>query len=196
MPSWRSPGPPSTTGPSTVPLADAELMKKIHDIFEASRRTYGWPRVHAALRRAGTCASRKRVARLMSQAGLVGLGQRRKTRTTFSGPEAKALDLVKRAFGPGTEPDRTWVGDITYVRTWEGWLYLASVIELACDALAMAIAARRPRPGLIFHSDRGSQPSTPPTSSPSSSKTIWLPRASRGRLNAGATRSRRVGSRP
>ncbi len=64
--------------------------------------------MHAALRRAGTCASRKRVARLMSQAGLVGLGQRRKTRTTFSGPEAKALDLVKRAFGPGTEPDRTW----------------------------------------------------------------------------------------
>ncbi len=144
-------------------------MKKIHDIFEASRRTYGWPRVHAALRRAGTCAGRKRVARLMSQAGLVGRGQRRKTRTTFSGPEAKALDLVKRAFGPGTELDRTWVGDITYVRTREGCLYLASVIdlasrrvvrwavtdhrraELACDALSMAIAARRPRPGLIFH---------------------------------------------
>jgi transposase InsO family protein len=96
-------------------------------------------------------------------------------RTTFSDPEAKALDLIRRAFGPGTELDRTWVGDITYVRTWEGWLYLASVIdlasrrvvgwamadhmraELACDALSMAIANRRPGPGLIFHSDRGSQ---------------------------------------
>jgi len=161
--------------PSRRQLADAELMDKIHGIFDASRRTYGWPRVHAALRRAGIRASRKRVARLMSQAGLVGRCQRKKTRTTFSDPEAKALDLVRRAFGPGIELDRTWVGDITYVRTWEGWLYLASVIDLAsrrvvgwamadhmraelvCDALAMAIANRRPRPGLIFHSDRGSQ---------------------------------------
>jgi putative transposase len=150
-------------------------MKKIHEIFEASRRTYGWPRVHVALRRVGICATRKRVARLMSHAGLVGRCQRRKTRTTFSDPGAKAIDLVKRAFEPGTELDRTWVGDITYVRTWEGWLYLATVIdlasrrvvgwamayhmraELACDALSMVIAARRPRPGLTFHSDRGSQ---------------------------------------
>jgi len=94
----------------------------------------------------------------MAQAGLVGRCRRKKTRTTFSDPEARALDLVKRAFGPGTELDRTWVGDITYVRTWEGWLYLASVIdlasrrvvgwamaehmraELACDALSMGLA--------------------------------------------------------
>ena len=100
--------------PSRRQLADAELMDKIHGIFDASRRTYGWPRVHAALRRAGIRASRKRVARLMSQAGLVGRCQRKKTRTTFSDPEAKALDLVRRAFGPGIELDRTWVGDITY----------------------------------------------------------------------------------
>jgi transposase InsO family protein len=161
--------------PSRRQLADAELMDKIGEIFDASRGTYGWPRVHAALRRAGFCASRKRVARLMAQAGLVGRCRRKKTRTTFSDSEAKALDLIKRVFGPGTELDRTWVGDITYVRTWEGWLYLASVIdlasrrvvgwamadhmraELACDALSMAIANRRPGPGLTFHSDRGSQ---------------------------------------
>lgn len=161
--------------PSRRQLAGAELMVKVLEVFDASRQTYGWPRVHAALRRAGTCASRKRVARLMAQAGLVGRCQRKKTRTTFSDPEAKALDLVKRAFGPSIELDRTWVGDITYVRTWKGWLYMASVIDLAsrrvvgwamadhmradlvCDALLMAIAARRPGPGLIFHSDRGSQ---------------------------------------
>jgi putative transposase len=161
--------------PSRRQLADAELLEKIYEVFDASRRTYGWPRVHAALRRAGTCASRKRVARLMAQAGLVGRCQRRKTRTTFPDAEAKALDLVKRAFGPGVELDRTWVGDITYVRTWEGWLYMASVIDLAsrrvvgwamadhmraelvCDALSMAIGARRLGAGLIFRSDRGSQ---------------------------------------
>jgi len=156
-------------------LADAELLVKIEEVFRASRCTYGWPRVHAALRKQGICASRKRVARLMAAAGLVGRCQRKKTRTTFSDPEAKALDLVKRAFGPGVELDRAWVGDITYVRTWEGWLYLASVIDLAsrrvvgwamaehmradlvCDALSMALRNRRPAPGLIFHSDRGSQ---------------------------------------
>lgn len=100
--------------PSRRQLADAELADKIAEVFDASRGTYGWPRVHAALRRGGICASRKRVARLMAQAGLVGRCRRKKTRTTFSDPEAKALDLIKRAFGPGTELDRTWVGDITY----------------------------------------------------------------------------------
>jgi transposase InsO family protein len=161
--------------PSRRQLADAELLVKVVEVFDASRGTYGWPRVHAALRRAGICASRKRVARLMAQAGLVGRCRRKKTRTTFSDPEAKALDLVRRVFGPGAELDRTWVGDLTYVRTWQGWLYLATVIdlasrrvvgwamadhmraELACDALSMALAARRPGPGLIFHSDRGGQ---------------------------------------
>ena len=65
--------------------------------------------MHAALRRQGVCASRKRVARLMAQASLVDRCRRKKTRTTFSEPEARALDLVKRAFGPGTELDQTWV---------------------------------------------------------------------------------------
>jgi len=112
----------------------------------------------------------------MRQQGLIGRCKRRWTKTTFSDPEAAAVDLLKRVFGPGTvEVDRVYVGDITYVRTWEGWLYLATVIDLAsrrvvgwamadhmraslvCDALSMAIDARRPAPGLIFHSDRGTQ---------------------------------------
>ena len=164
--------------PSARALADAELAKRIEAIHEASRGTYGWPRVHQALRRDGICASRKRVARIMRQRGLIGRCRRRFRATTIADPNAdtKAVDLLRRAFGPGSvELDRTWVGDITYIWTWEGWLYLATVIdlssrrvvgwamaehmrtELVADALRMAIGARRPAPGLIFHSDRGCQ---------------------------------------
>ena len=105
-----------------------------------------------------------------------GRCRRRWTKTTISDPDVAAVDLLKRAFGPGTvELDRVYVGDITYIWTWEGWAYLATVIDLAsrrvvgwamadhmraelvCDALRMAIAHRRPAPGLMFHSDRGTQ---------------------------------------
>ena len=162
--------------PSARQLADEELGERIEAVFDASRGTYGWPRVHRALRDEGVHASRKRVARIMRQKGLVGRCRRRWTKTTISDPETRAVDLLKRAFGPGTvELDRVYVSDITYVRTWEGWLYLATVIDLAsrrvvgwsmadhmrtelvADALRMAVAARRPEPGLIFHSDRGTQ---------------------------------------
>ena len=162
--------------PSLRQLADEALGERIQAIFDASRGTYGWPRVHQALRREGIHASRKRVARIMRQKGLVGRCRRRWTKTTVSDPETRAVDLVKRAFGPGTvEVDRVYVGDITYIWTWEGWLYLATVIDLASrrvvgwamadhmrtelvsDALRMAVARRRPAPGLIFHSDRGTQ---------------------------------------
>lgn len=162
--------------PSRRQVADAELGERIQAVFDESRGTYGWPRVHRALRDEGICVSRRRVARIMRQRALIGRCQRRKTRTTISDPEAAAADLIKRKFGPGTiEVDRVYVGDITYVWTWEGWLYLATVIDLAsrrvvgwamadhmraslvCDALSMAVDARRPGPGLIFHSDRGSQ---------------------------------------
>jgi transposase InsO family protein len=162
--------------PASRQLADEHLGERIQRIFDESRRTYGWPRVHQALRREGIHASRKRVARIMRQKGLVGRCKRRWTKTTFSDPDVAAVDLLKRAFGPGTvECDRVYVGDITYLWTWEGWLYLATVIdlssrrvvgwamadhmrtELVSDALAMAVAARRPAPGLIFHSDRGTQ---------------------------------------
>lgn len=162
--------------PSSRQLADDELAQRIEKIHKASRRTYGAPRVHRALRREGTRCSRKRVAAIMRKRGLIGRCRRRWTTTTISDPETKAADLVKRVFGPGTvELNRIFVGDITYIWTWEGWLYLASVIdlssrrvvgwamadhmraELVCDALTMAIDARRPEPGLIFHSDRGTQ---------------------------------------
>ena len=107
---------------------------------------------------------------------LVGRCRRRWTKTTISDPETIAVDLLKRVFGPeAVEVDRVYVSDITYIRTWEGWLYLATVIDVAsrrvvgwsmadhmrtslvADALRMAVAARRPAPGLIFHSDRGTQ---------------------------------------
>ncbi|MDP9440593.1 MAG: IS3 family transposase [Actinomycetota bacterium] len=145
-------------------------------IPQASRGTYGWQRVHAQLRREGVHVSGKRVARVMRQKGLIGRCRRRWTKTTISDPEVVAVDLVKRAFGPGTvELHRIYVGDITYIWTWEGWSYLATVIDLAsrrivgwaladnmrtelvADALGMAITHRRPAPGLIFHSDRGTQ---------------------------------------
>ncbi len=157
-------------------VADDQLAERIQAIFDDSGGTYGWPRVHRALRREGVHVGRVRVARIMRQKGLIGRCRRPKTRTTISDPEAKAADLIKRAFGPGTvELDRVYVGDITYIWTWEGWLYLATVIDLAsrrvvgwamadhmraelvCDALGMAIGARRPGPGLIWHSDRGTQ---------------------------------------
>lgn len=166
----------SKHAPSPRQLADEELGEQIERIHKSSRGTYGWPRVHQALRREGTCCSRKRVARIMRQRGLIGRCKRRWTTTTIADPDTTAVDLVKRAFGPGTvELDRIYVGDITYIWTWEGWLYLATVIdlssrrvvgwamadhmraELVCDALRMAIGARRPAPGLIFHSDRGTQ---------------------------------------
>jgi putative transposase len=155
---------------------DTRLLGLIEPIHEDSRRTYGSPRVHAELRldhdvRVG----RKRVERLMRQAGLSGMIRRRRGRTTVSAPGVRTVpDLVARDFNP-TAPDRLWCADITYLRTWEGWLYLASVMdchsrrivgwaladhlraELVDDALAMAVARRRPPAGLVHHSDRGSQ---------------------------------------
>jgi transposase InsO family protein len=88
--------------PSRRQLADVELGARIQAIFAASRQTYGWPRVQQALRREGVCVSGKRVARIMRQRGLIGRCLRKKTRTTVSDEAAKAADLLKRAFGPGT----------------------------------------------------------------------------------------------
>jgi putative transposase len=144
-------------------LADDELAERIEEIYDDSKGTYGWPRVHRQLRRDGVHVSRKRVARIMRQRGLIGRCRRRWTKTTISDPAVAAVDLIKRAFGPGTvELDRIYVGDITYIWTWEGWAYLATVIDLAsrrvvgwaladhmraelvCDALRMAIEHRPP----------------------------------------------------
>ncbi len=164
--------------PSARAQADALLTQRITRIHRDSRETYGAPRIHFELRTLGVRCAKKRVARLMRQAGLFGCGgRRRKARTTLRSRTERtppAPDLVKRNFTPEA-PDRLWVADITYVRTWEGWLYLAFVLdaysrkivgwcmannlktELVLDALNMALYNRRPQPGLIHHSDRGSQ---------------------------------------
>ena len=164
--------------PSARQSSDEALLAKIKDIHTASRGTYGSPRVHAQLRNDGQACGRKRVARLMRHNSIVGRCKRRFRRTTIADPDAAttAVDLVKRSFVPNAnEIDRLWCSDVTYIRTWEGWLYLATVIgvasrrvvgwamadhmrtELVCDALRMAIHHRRPAPGLILHPDRGSQ---------------------------------------
>ncbi len=164
--------------PSKRSKADALLSEKIARIHEHSHETYGAPRIHFELRTLGVRCARKRVARLMREAGLFGCGgRRRKARTTLGARTERtppAPDLVKRNFTPEA-PDHLWVADITYVRSWEGWLYLAFVLDtysrkivgwsmashlktgLVLDAVNMAIYNRRPQPGLIHHSDRGSQ---------------------------------------
>lgn len=164
--------------PSQRAQEDARLVERIAIIHAESRGTYGSPRVQRQLAREGTRCGRKRVARLMSAQGLAGRCKRRFKPTTIADPEARDLapDLLRRAFGPeGMGLNRAWVGDITYLRTGEGWCYLATVIDLAsrrvvgfalaahmraslvCEALEMALKARRPLPVLVFHSDRGSQ---------------------------------------
>ena len=155
--------------------ADQALLTRIRAIHTQSRGTYGAPRIHAELCEAGVRCGRKRVARLMRHAGLHGAHRRRRLRTTIRDLDAApAPDLVARAFATD-RPNRLWIADITYVRTWSGWLYLAVVLDtfsrrvvgwsmadhlesaLVVDALNMALWNRRPTPGLIHHSDRGCQ---------------------------------------
>jgi putative transposase len=154
---------------------DERIVELIGEIHKESRATYGAPRLHAALRRRGVRVSRKRVARLMRRAGISGLIKRRRGKTTIRLPGVcTAPDLVRRDWNPG-RANQLWVADITYVRTWEGWLYLAAVIdcfsrrcvgwslrddlkaELVVEALEMAVARRRPQLELVHHSDQGSQ---------------------------------------
>jgi putative transposase len=152
---------------------DRELLERIHGIYDESRATYGAPRVHAELAAQGVHVGRKRVARLMRQAGLVGASRRRWCTTTVADGSPPAEDLVERDFTVD-EPNQLWVADITYVPTWVGFLYLAIVLdaysrrivgwamathlrsELVVDALNMALGQRRPQ-GVIHHSDHGTQ---------------------------------------
>jgi putative transposase len=155
--------------------ADAALLKRVRTIHASSRETYGAPRVHAELRAGGEKHGRKRIARLMRAAGLVGASRRRNgVTTTRRDPDARpAPDLVDRDF-TATAPNQLWVADITFVPTANGFLYLAVVMdawsrkivgwamathlraELVVDALEMAIGQRRPG-DVIHHSDQGSQ---------------------------------------
>ena len=157
-------------------VEDERLGELIAGEHKRSRKTYGAPRIHTQLTRRGERVGKKRVARIMRKRGLSGLIPKRRGRTTISVPGVETSpDLVMREWNP-TEPNRLWVADITYVRTWEGWIYLAAVLdcysrkvvgwsiaehlraELVVDAVEMAISRRRPEAGLVHHSDRGSQP--------------------------------------
>ena len=161
--------------PSAHAQADAALLKRVRTIHTGSHETYGSPRVHAELQAAGEQHGRKRVARLMRAAGLVGASRRRAgVTTTRRDKEARpAPDLVDRDF-TATAPNQLWVADITFVPTATGFLYLAVVLdawsrkvvgwsmanhlraELVLDAMEMAIGQRRPK-DVIHHSDQGSQ---------------------------------------
>jgi putative transposase len=162
--------------PSVRSLEDARLTELIREISERARGVYGARRIHAELRHAhGIRIARKRVERLMREAGISGLVTKKRRRTTIRVPGVRvAQDLVERDFSPPA-PDRLWVADITYLSSWEGTVYLAAVIdcfsrcvvgwsmgdhmrsELVVDALQMALARRRPAAGLVHHSDQGSQ---------------------------------------
>jgi putative transposase len=161
--------------PSARALSDGVLLKSIRTVHAGSRDTYGAPRVHAALQARGQRHGRKRIARLMRLANLVGASRRRSgVTTTRRDKEARpAPDLVDRNF-KATQPNQLWVADITFVPTAAGFLYLAVVLdawsrkivgwsmanhlrtELVLDAMEMAISQRRPR-SVIHHSDQGSQ---------------------------------------
>ena len=151
------------------------MTERIKEIWSANREVYGRPRIHAELQAGGERIGAKRVGRLMRSAGIVGASRRRSTKTTTHDQRAArvAPDLVDRDFS-AAGADRLWVADITYVRTWTGFLYLAVVLdawsrrvvgwsmaahlrtELVLDALNMAIWQRRPH-GVVHHSDQGSQ---------------------------------------
>jgi putative transposase len=155
-------------------IADGELLEVIGEIHERSRGTYGRPRITGQLRRRGYCVNHKRVGRLMRQADLAGLSNRKRWRRGRDKVGAPAPDLLERDFS-AQAPNQRWVADITEFATDEGRLYLAGVLdlyarrvvgwamgprrnaELVVDALAMAIARREPSAGVIHHADLGSQ---------------------------------------
>ncbi len=162
--------------PSRRALADGELVKQIHAAREGYRRVYGVRKTWRELHRRGLKTGRDRVARLMRQEGLEGVRRGKKKRTTIPDEAAleRARDLLQRDF-TASRPNEKWVADLTYLRTWSGFVYLAFILDcysrlivgwqlanhlrtdLVLDALEMANGLRRPALGLIAHTDRGSQ---------------------------------------
>jgi putative transposase len=160
--------------PSAHQGQDTRLRVTIAALHRQSRQTYGSPRIHRDLHAAGERVARKRVARLLREQGLVGTPPRRFQVTTDSAhAQPVAPNRLGRQFAVAT-PNRVWATDVTYVATWAGWLYLAVVLDLASrrvvgwalsprldrhlvlTALDRALVRRRPPPGLLHHSDRGS----------------------------------------
>ncbi len=162
--------------PSARALADRELVAEIHAARAGYRRVYGVRKTWKELKRREVEVGRDHVARLMRQEGLEGVCRGKQRRTTVVDEAAleRARDLVERDFAAG-RPDEKWVADITYIRTWNGFVYLAFILDcysrmlvgwqlathlrtdLVLDALEMAAGLRRPGAGLIAHTDRGSQ---------------------------------------
>lgn len=155
-------------------VADESLLVSIKQSFENSQGIYGSPRVHCDLREEGIACGEKRVARLMRQAKLRSVRGYKRPRYRVGVPSTTAPNLLQREFTVA-QPDQVWVTDITYIRTYEGWLYLTVVIdlysrivvgwsmnatmatELVLDALTMAVWRRRPKTPVMIHSDQGSQ---------------------------------------
>jgi len=154
---------------------DAQITEEIRQEFRAHQGRYGSPRLHAELRDRGRSVARKRIARLMREAGLYAKRRRRQALTTRRDPSHPvAPNLLNREF-TASAPNKKWVTDITSIPTMQGWLYLAVILDLYsrmvvgwsmsgnCDeelvehALDQALARRRPKAGLLHHSDRGSQ---------------------------------------
>lgn len=161
--------------PSQHDQADQALAEQIEAHFETNRRVYGTRRLKECLAEEGEQVSRRRIGRLMAEKALAVKSQRKfKTTTDSTHGQAVAENVLDREFEVA-QPDQCYVGDITYIWTTEGWLYLAVVIdpfsravvgwsmsrwlkaELVTAALQMAIDQRQPRAGLIMHTDRGSQ---------------------------------------
>jgi transposase InsO family protein len=162
--------------PSAREVSDRNLVVAIKEVHDRHRQVYGSPRIHRDLREtAGHRVGRKRIARLMREEGIVGRSRRRFCRTTDSNHDlAIAENILDRQFEVA-RPNEAWVTDITYIRTYEGWLYLAAILDLfsrrvvgyamsslidgdlVLAALASARSHRRPPRGLLHHSDRGSQ---------------------------------------
>ena len=163
--------------PSARVRRDLELQAHILRIWSASGKTYGRPRIHAVLRMEGERVSPKRVGRLMKGLGIQGVTRRRHRTAPWlreSRAARRAPDLVRRDFS-ADGPNQLWVADFTYVPTWNGWLYLAVVLdvwsrrivgwemgphprtELVQGALKMALSNRQPEGSVVHHSDQGVQ---------------------------------------
>jgi transposase InsO family protein len=161
--------------PSALAQANQALLVKIREIHRNSRKTYGSQRIHAVLRRQGVQCGQNRVARLMSQHQIYARRKRHRKFTTQSQHGfPKAPNILAQNF-EAQAPNQKWVSDISYVATEEGWLYLAVIMdlfsrrivgwamartlsdELTRSALRMALEQRKPKPGLLHHSDQGRQ---------------------------------------
>ena len=156
-------------------LEDRRHAKAIREVHRESRGTYGSPRVYEALQQAGAPCGKHRVARIMREEGLRGRAARRFRSVSTKRSDAPAPPNRLAGDFTASKPNEIWVGDFTQVRTREGWLFLAILLdlysrkivgyataarpqqELALQALAMAVAARKPQPGLLHHTDRGGQ---------------------------------------